>query len=88
MKKTHLLRFALLTLPLLAAAPARAGVNAAIVPADEAWLHKNKAAKNSVRRGLEQAAAGALNKGPNLASGDELINKIQEQSDVHRKVVR
>ena len=38
MKKTHLLRFALLTLPLFAAAPTHAGVNAAIVPADARWL--------------------------------------------------
>jgi hypothetical protein len=36
------------------------------IPAREAWLHKNKAAAESVRRGLEQTGRGEFVKPPEL----------------------
>jgi hypothetical protein len=42
------------------------------LPPAEAWLFRNKDALNSVRRGLEQAAAGNLVNGPDLDAAQAL----------------
>lgn len=42
------------------------------VPAAEAWLFRNTVALGSVRRGLEQAAAGQLVEGPDLDAAHAL----------------
>lgn len=38
-----------------------------LVPASEMWLHENKDAIASVRKGLEEAAEGQLKPGPSYA---------------------
>jgi hypothetical protein len=38
-----------------------------MIPASEMWLHENKEALSSVRRGLKEAGEGKLRKGPRFA---------------------
>ena len=51
---------------------------AAVVPIAEAWLYKNKSAFQSVRRGLEQAAARKFVKDPRSAKDEELTSDPEE----------
>ena len=46
------------------------------VPAAEAWLFRNTEALASVRRGLEQAAAGKLVEGPDLDAAHALATSF------------
>jgi hypothetical protein len=46
------------------------------LPTSEAWLFRNKDALASVRRGLEQAAAGNLVEGPDLGAAHALAMAI------------
>jgi hypothetical protein len=46
------------------------------VPAAEAWLFRNSEALSSVRRGLEQAAAGNLVEGPDLDAAQALATSF------------
>lgn len=46
------------------------------VPAAEAWLFRNSEALSSVRRGLEQAAAGNLVEGPDLDAAHALATSF------------
>jgi hypothetical protein len=46
------------------------------LPTSEAWLFRNKDALASVRRGLEQAAAGNLVEGPDLHAAHALAMAI------------
>ena len=58
---------------------------AAIMPAREAWLHQNPQAKASVLQGIEDAKAGRLVDGPDLAADAKLANSI-EDDDVSAKM--
>ena len=49
------------------------------VPAAEAWLFRNTAALSSVRRGLEQAAAGQLVEGPDLDAAHALATSFPSE---------
>jgi len=48
-------------------------VPAEAVPAREAWLHKNAAAREALRAGIEEARAGRFAKAPDLTAdpGDD-----------------
>ncbi len=48
------------------------------VPANEAWLHKNKSAFASVMRGLEQTAKGEFAEPPDLQGDASLADGIEE----------
>ncbi len=49
------------------------------VPAAEAWLFRDKEALSSVRRGLEQVAAGNLLEGPDLDAGHALATSFPSE---------
>jgi hypothetical protein len=51
---------------------------ARVIPETEAWLYENPAAVNSVRKGLAQARAGKLVKGPDLAADDAFAAKLED----------
>jgi hypothetical protein len=51
---------------------------AVTVPANEAWLWKNKQALAMVQAGLEQARRGEHVPGPNLAKAKKLASKIKD----------
>ncbi len=53
-------------------------VLAEAVPAPEAWLYKNPEALAMVMEGLEDAKAGRLSDGPDLAEGDALTGEIED----------
>lgn len=53
-------------------------VPAAVVPANEAWLFKNKEAFESLMRGMEQAARGEFAEPPDLEPDAELARKIKD----------
>lgn len=54
-------------------------VLAEAVPSKESWLYKNPEALASVMEGMEQAKARQLGEGPDLAAGQKLVRKIEEQ---------
>jgi len=51
------------------------------LPPSEAWLFRNTAALSSVRRGLEQAAAGNLVDGPDLGAAHALAMAFPADDD-------
>ena len=51
------------------------------LPPSEAWLFRNTAALSSVRRGLEQAAAGNLVDGPDLVAAHALAMAFPADDD-------
>lgn len=54
---------------------------ARVIPEREAWLYDNPTALGAVRRGLKQAKARKLSKGPNLADAAKLADKLQDDED-------
>jgi len=48
------------------------------VPADEAWLWKNKKALAMVQRGLEDARQRRFVEAPDLAAGEKLAARIKD----------
>jgi hypothetical protein len=48
------------------------------VPVREAWLHKNRAALESVARGLEQTGRGKFAQAPNVKAGSALADQIKD----------
>ena len=52
-------------------------VLAEAVPAKEAWLHKNKEALESVKRGLDQTASGNFADSPDV-EGDARLGEERE----------
>jgi len=50
-----------------------------VVPEREAWLWENDRAIAMVRSGLDQAAHGELNEGPDLAAAIELADSISDE---------
>lgn len=53
-------------------------VRAKAVPEPELWLHKNPKAIQRVMEGLEEAKAGKLVDGPDLASLAKLAQKMEK----------
>jgi hypothetical protein len=53
-------------------------IPAAVIPANEAWLFKNRKAFESLMRGLEQTARGEFAESPDLEADAELARKIQD----------
>ena len=51
---------------------------ARVIPEREAWLYENPAALASVRKGLAQARARQVNKGPDLDADKALIAQIED----------
>jgi predicted transcriptional regulator len=51
---------------------------AVTVPANEAWLWKNKKALAMVQRGLKEARQGRFVKPPDLAAGEKLAARIKD----------
>jgi len=51
---------------------------AVTVPANEAWLWKNKKALAMVQRGLEEARQRRFAKPPDLVAGEKLAAKIKD----------
>lgn len=49
-----------------------------LVPEPEAWLWENETAKQLVDRGLQQAHAGQLNDGPDLAAAFAFAESIPD----------
>jgi hypothetical protein len=52
---------------------------ARVIPARESWLYENKAALNSVRRGLKQATEQRFAASPDLAAAAELTGQLQDE---------
>ncbi|MGH8211283.1 MAG: hypothetical protein ACREU6_17135 [Steroidobacteraceae bacterium] len=53
---------------------------ARVIPDQEAWLYDNEEALDSVRRGLQQAAARRFaKKGPDLKAAQKLAEKIGDE---------
>ena len=52
---------------------------ARVIPARECWLYENKAALNSVRRGLKQASEKRFAASPDLATAAELAGQLQDE---------
>lgn len=52
---------------------------ARVIPARECWLYENKAALNSVRRGLKQATEQRFAASPDLATAAELAGQLQDE---------
>jgi hypothetical protein len=52
------------------------------VPAAEAWLFRNREALSSVRRGLEQVAAGNLVEGPDLDAAHALATSFPSEDAI------
>ena len=52
------------------------------VPATEAWLFRNREALSSVRRGLEQVAAGHLVEGPDLDAAHTLATSFPSEDAI------
>ena len=52
---------------------------ARVIPARECWLYENKAALNSVRRGLKQATEQRFAASPDLARAAELAGQLQDE---------
>jgi len=50
---------------------------ARVIPEREAWLYENPVALDAVRRGLEQARAGDLTEGPDLAKAAKVAKRLQ-----------
>ncbi len=51
---------------------------ARVVPEDEMWLYENKKALASLRRGLKQARAGRLSKGPDMVAARKLAEQLED----------
>ena len=51
---------------------------AEVVPSREAWLFKNPKALEAVLAGIEQVKARRVSKGPDLAKGARLAERIEE----------
>ena len=51
---------------------------ARIIPEREAWLYENRTALAAVRKGLAQARAGQLNRGPDLDADAALIAQLED----------
>ena len=51
---------------------------ARVVPEREMWLHTNRAASASVRRGLTEAREQRLSSGPDLADDAALAERLQD----------
>ena len=49
-----------------------------VIPASEAWLYESSKALRSVRKGLAQARAGKLVKGPDLKSASKLAKRLAD----------
>ena len=54
-------------------------VETVYVPTAEAWLFRNSEALSSVRRGLEQVAAGNLAEGPDLDAAHALATSFPSE---------
>jgi hypothetical protein len=50
-----------------------------VVPEREAWLWENETAAGMVERGLQQARAGELSDGPDLAAAFKFADSIPEE---------
>jgi len=53
-------------------------IKAEIVPAKEAWLHKNREAFESVMRGLEETGRGEFVDGPDLEADKDFAESCGE----------
>ena len=51
---------------------------ARVIPEREAWLYENPEALASVRRGVSQARAGKLSKGPDLRAAAKLAERLSD----------
>jgi hypothetical protein len=52
---------------------------ARVIAARESWLYENKAALNSVRRGLKQATEKRFGASPDLAAAADLTGQLQDE---------
>jgi hypothetical protein len=52
---------------------------ARVIPARESWLYENKAALNSVRRGLKQAIERRFAASPDPATAGKLTGQLQDE---------
>lgn len=50
-----------------------------VIPESEAWLYENKAARDLLRRGLEQAQGHDFVQGPDLAGAQRLADGIEDE---------
>jgi len=50
---------------------------ARVIPEREAWLYENPGARDALRRGLEQARAGRLTDGPDMARAAKVSKRIK-----------
>jgi len=53
---------------------------ARIIPEREAWLYDNKAARESVERGIDQAKQRRFTDAPDLTADAELADSIEDDS--------
>ena len=51
---------------------------ARVIAEREAWLYENAEALASVRKGLAQARAGNLSRGPDLNANSQLISELED----------
>ncbi len=51
---------------------------ARVIPESEAWLYGNAVALNSVRKGLAQARAGEVVKGPELKADEAFAAELED----------
>jgi len=54
---------------------------AVTVPANEAWLWKNKKALSMVQQGLEESRRGLSVRGPDLAADAKLIARMRDDEE-------
>jgi hypothetical protein len=51
---------------------------ARVIPEREAWLHDNPRAKGAVARGIAQAKAGKVNRGPDMTKARRIADRITD----------
>ncbi|MDZ4754545.1 MAG: hypothetical protein SGJ11_08615 [Phycisphaerae bacterium] len=49
-----------------------------VIPASEAWLYENPKALKSVRKGLAEAKARKLTRGPDMSAGAKLAKELAD----------